>query len=195
MVKPLAYVSPYAWLFWAVFIYAFLPEFRLIARSKPMPGEKADRGSMPLIMMSGWIGMMAAFLCARIPSFILVRGQKIWFALGIVVLLLGAWLRRHCFRILGRFFTGNVKVVEGQTVIEQGAYRWIRHPSYTGGILLYLGIGLALTNWLSVLILMTVSIFSYLYRVKVEERALQEALGQSYRDYMGRTKRFIPFVV
>jgi protein-S-isoprenylcysteine O-methyltransferase Ste14 len=190
----LAYVFPYAWFFWAIFLFAFLPEFSLIARSKPAPGETADRGSMNLIILSGWIGMFIAFAVAWISTFLLVRGQKIWFCLGLIFLLLGSFLRRHCFKMLGRHFTGNVKVTSDQPVIQVGAYRWIRHPSYTGGMLMFLGTGLGLTNWLSIVVLMIASGLSYAYRVRVEEGALQAALGQPYRDYMQRTKRFIPFV-
>jgi protein-S-isoprenylcysteine O-methyltransferase Ste14 len=192
--KPLAYVSPYAWFFWAVFLFAFLPEFSLIARSKPAPGENVDRGSMNVIILSNWIGMFIAFGVASMPAFLLVRGQEIWFSFGLVLLLFGSFLRRHCFKTLGTHFTGNVKVTSDQPVIQTGAYRWVRHPSYTGGMLMFLGIGLGLTNWLSIVILLISSGFSYAYRVRVEEKALQTALGQPYRDYMQRTKRFIPFV-
>jgi protein-S-isoprenylcysteine O-methyltransferase Ste14 len=191
---PTAYTSPYAWIFWAVFLFAYVPEFRIIARSRPAPGATTDRGSMLLIMLAGWIGMMGAFVVAGIPAFVMVRGQKIWFAAGLVLLLSGSLLRRHCWRMLGKHFTGDVKAAEDQPVIENGMYRWVRHPSYTGGMLMYLGTGLALTNWLSVAIIVTAGGAAYLYRVRVEERALQAALGGRYQEYMRRTKRFIPFV-
>lgn len=67
--KPLAYTSPYSWMFWLVFLWAYLPEFRLIARSRPQAGEKSDRGSMQIIMLAGWIGSIAAFWVASIPRF------------------------------------------------------------------------------------------------------------------------------
>ena len=54
--KPLAYTLPYAWLFWAVFLFAYVPEFGLVTRSRPAKGEKADRGSMIVIMLAGSIG-------------------------------------------------------------------------------------------------------------------------------------------
>jgi len=192
-VKPLAYVSPYAWLFWAVFLVVYLPEFRLIARARPEPGQERDR-SMALILIAGWIGFPLAFSVANVSRFFLARGQKIWFVLGLALMLLGSWLRRHCFRVLGKYFTGNVKVVNGQTVIQEGAYRWVRHPSYTGGMLMYLGTGLALTNWLSALVMVLFGGLGYAYRVRFEERALQASLGENYRQYMQRTKRFVPFV-
>jgi protein-S-isoprenylcysteine O-methyltransferase Ste14 len=61
-------------------------------------------------------------------------------------------------------------------------------------MLMYLGTGLALTNWLSVLVMVILGGLGYAYRVRVEERALASALGQSYREYMQRTKRFVPFI-
>lgn len=192
-IQPLAFTSPYAWVFWAVFLLVYVPEFRLIARARPVPGQTPDR-SMILIMLLGWIGFPVAFAVAAWSKFVLVRHQKIWFWLGIGLLLLGSALRRHCFKMLGSYFTANVKVADDQTVIKEGAYRWVRHPSYTGGMLMYLGTGLALTNWLSVLVIVILGGLGYAYRVRVEERALASALGQSYREYMQRTKRFVPFI-
>ena len=192
--KPLAYISPYAWIFWAIFVVAYLPEFKLIARTRSSPGAKADRGSMQLIMLAGWFGMMGAFVVAAIPAFVIERAQKIVFGVGLAMMVAGSLLRRHCFRMLGQHFTGDVRATEDQPVIEKGAYRWVRHPSYTGGMLMYLGTGVALTNWLSIAIIAVSTAAAYVYRVRVEEQALQNALGSRYQEYMARTKRFIPFV-
>jgi protein-S-isoprenylcysteine O-methyltransferase Ste14 len=192
--KPLAFVSPYLWLFWAVLLLAYLPEFRLVARSRPAPGEKTDRGSMTFIMLAGWIGMLGAFLVAGIQAFVITRGEKVWFVAGLVTVLAGSLLRRHCWRMLGKHFTGDVKASADQPLVEQGLYRWVRHPSYTGGMLMYVGTGLALTNWLSVLIIGLAGGAAYLYRVRVEEHALQANLGGRYQQYMRRTKRFVPFI-
>jgi protein-S-isoprenylcysteine O-methyltransferase Ste14 len=192
--KPLAFTLPYAWLFWAVFLFAYLPEFALVARSRPAKGEKADRGSMMLIMLAGWIGSLGAFAVAGVQAFAITRGRLAWFLTGLSILLLGRLLRMHCWRMLGKHFTGDVKAAEDQPVIELGAYRWVRHPSYTGGILMYLGTGIALTNWLSALIITAAGGLAYLYRVRVEEHALRAILGIRYQEYMQRTKRFVPFV-
>jgi protein-S-isoprenylcysteine O-methyltransferase Ste14 len=192
--KPLAYTSPYCWVFWAVFLYCYVPEFRLVARSRPAQGEKSDRGSMQVIMLAGWVGSFAAFFVAAMPAFAIVRARLAWFVAGLSILLFGRLLRMHCWRVLGKHFTGDVKAAADQPVIEEGAYRWVRHPSYTGGILMYLGTGIALTNWLSALIISISGALGYVYRVYVEERALQDNLGGRYQEYMRRTKRFVPFV-
>jgi protein-S-isoprenylcysteine O-methyltransferase Ste14 len=192
--RPLAYTTPYSWLFWAVMLIAYAPEFALIARSRPAQGQNADRGSMTVIVIANWIGMLGAFLVAGIQAFVITRGQKAWFVTGLGFLMCGSLLRRHCWRMLGKHFTGDVRASAEQPVIQQGAYRWVRHPSYTGGMLMYLGTGIALTNWLSAAIIVLTGATAYGYRVQVEEQALRANLGGRYEEYMRRTKRFIPFV-
>lgn len=80
-------------------------------------------------------------------------------------------------------------------MIDSGPYRFVRHPSYTAGFMIFLGIGIALVNVLSVVILFAVPCFVYTRRVQAEEKALLETIGEPYRAYMSHTKRFIPFLV
>ncbi len=75
-----------------------------------------------------------------------------------------------------------------------GAYAWVRHPSYSAGIAMFAGIGLALGNWASFLVVVAVSLVVYHYRMRVEERALEATLGEPYRVFMHSRKRLIPFV-
>ena len=77
---------------------------------------------------------------------------------------------------------------------RSGPYRFVRHPSYTAILIMLLGVGVALANWASLVVMLAGGLLGLLYRVRVEERALVEALGQPYRDYMRHTKRFIPFM-
>src|SRR5205085_5207086 len=114
------------------------------------------------------------------------------FWIGTVLLIAGSALRRHCFHVLGKFFTGAVMVQSDHAVVDRGAYRWVRHPSYTGGMMMFLGIGVAAGNWVSVAVLTLIPIAVYTYRVRVEERALLATLGDSYRAYMQTRKRFVP---
>jgi protein-S-isoprenylcysteine O-methyltransferase Ste14 len=97
--------------------------------------------------------------------------------------------------VLGRYFTFQVDVHTGQTVIETGPYRYIRHPSYSGALITVFGLGLALGNWASILALLACVLIGYAYRIRVEEAALVTALGQPYSEYMSRTARLIPFLL
>ena len=87
-----------------------------------------------------------------------------------------------------------MRVREDQVVVSAGAYRFLRHPSYTAGVLLNAGIGIALGSWAAALLLTVTSVAAYVYRMNVEERALASVIGQPYRDFMSTRKRLIPFI-
>lgn len=186
--KPLIVTFPYAIAFWLAFLWAFAPEQRLVNRS-----EKKERSLRVLLVVQA-VGMAGAFFIAFAAKAGRMGGQwSLW--TGIAVLIAGSLLRRHCFRMLGRFFTGDVRVDTEQVVVDRGAYRWVRHPSYTAGILMFAGIGLALGNWWSFALILTASSIAYGYRIRVEERALLATLGPRYAEYAARRKRLIPFVI
>jgi protein-S-isoprenylcysteine O-methyltransferase Ste14 len=198
MMRSLPFVWPYALAFWAVFIWAFTPEFTVIRKASKSPAATSaeDAGSLRLIMIGNQIAMLFGFLAPWFLQVASIRSDQVAiFWIGLAMLVGGSLLRRHCFRVLGKFFTGAVTVQSDQVVVDRGAYRWVRHPSYTGGIIMFAGIGLALGNWMSVAVLTLVPIAVYTYRVMVEERALLQRLGEPYRLYMQRRKRFIPFLI
>ena len=188
ILRPLPFVWPYALAFWAAYIWAFLPELRFTLRRD---SSSVDSGSMRLIVAGMQLAMLAAFVIA---FFLRPFAGTAYFWVGIVLLILGSALRRHCFRVLGDYFTYAVKASGSQPVIDRVAYRWVRHPSYTGAMMMFAGMGLALGNWPSLIVLLVTAVAVYAYRVVVEERALCETIGEPYRAYMARRKRFIPFV-
>jgi protein-S-isoprenylcysteine O-methyltransferase Ste14 len=116
------------------------------------------------------------------------------FVAGLVVMCAGIAVRQWAVATLGRFFTIDVRVQSGQTVVESGPYRWVRHPAYTGLILTFLGLGLALGNWASLLAAFLVPTAGLVYRIHVEEHALLEALGEPYRRFAEGRARLVPGV-
>jgi len=96
--------------------------------------------------------------------------------------------------MLGSSFTGDVRARADQEVVSRGAYRLLRHPSYTAGIMLNTGVGIAMGSWASAALLGVASIAVYLYRMAVEERTLLAVIGEPYREFMRTRKRLIPFV-
>lgn len=113
---------------------------------------------------------------------------------GAAVTAMGLALRIWSVALLGRYFTYVVKVTPDQTVVEAGPYCLIRHPSYTGGILTGIGIGLSMRTALAPAVIGITSFLGYWIRMRVEERALAEGIGEPYRAYMRRTMRLVPFV-
>lgn len=191
---PLVFRFPEGLVFWAVYVLVFVPEYLLIRRSRKRPAGAQDAGTLRLIMVGQQAAMFAGFGASFLPWGVMRRPEAA-LAVGTCVLLAGGILRRLCFRALGRYFTGAVVVVPDQPVVERGPYRWVRHPSYTAGMVIFVGIAIALGSWPSVAILTLVPPLVYLRRVRVEEAALLATIGEPYRAYMARTARFIPFVV
>ena len=191
--RPLPYVWPYALVFWTVFVWAFLPEFRIIRAAR---GRSAtDAKSLQVIMVGMNVSFLGAFFLAWVPAFRIVAPYVVpTFWIGIALLISGSLLRRHCFRVLGESFTGDVRASSDQQVVTRGAYSILRHPSYTGGILMNAGVGIGLGSWASALLMTVGSVAVYAYRIAVEERALSAAIGEPYREFMSTRKRLIPFV-
>jgi protein-S-isoprenylcysteine O-methyltransferase Ste14 len=140
------------------------------------------------------LATFAAFaIAATVQSATLAH--PLWsFWVGLSAIVGGSLLRRHCRRMLGSSFTGAVIVNPDQSVVDRGAYHYVRHPSYTAGTIMFLGIGLALANWIGLAVLVGAVSIVYGYRVDVEERALVTVIGDPYRRYMSRTKRFVPLL-
>ena len=109
-------------------------------------------------------------------------------------MLSGTAFRWYSAQVLGKFFTFDVAILSGHTLIEAGPYRYIRHPSYTGALVTLLGFGMALGNWAALLVALLCLSFAYVYRIRVEELALIAALGDSYIQYRSRTWRLAPFL-
>ena len=177
-------------------------QFLSLSRFPPWGGASCPRGGgtgdLPhfLLLVACAVGVVAAFFLvnADFPGTTLGWHQPLPFWIGIALMLCGLAFRWYSIKVLGMFFTRDVATRPGQTVVETGPYRWIRHPSYSGALLMFLGTGLAMTNWASLLAVMLGVALGYGYRVRVEERALCADPGQPYRDYMQRTRRFIPHV-
>ncbi len=191
---PLPYSWPAALPFWIALWWAFAAEWPFVRQSRAAAPSAADKGSKNAIVIANGIGAALAFGVAGRPGFAMTSLRVPGYAAGIACLIAGGLLRRHCFRMLGESFTYEVRVGASQRVVERGAYKYVRHPSYTAGLLMFGGIGLALGNWLSLACAFGCSLAGYAYRIAVEERALVAALGPAYSDYMKRTRRLIPFV-
>ena len=196
--RPLPFVWPYALVFWGVYVWSFLPEWRIVRGG--VEGAKSadskDGGSIRVLLGGMWIALMLGFFLSFVKSGSFPRSAQLpAFVTGLALLILGSLLRRWCFRTLGQYFTGDVKASVNQPVIRTGPYRYVRHPSYTAGIMMFTGIGLALGSWFSFLLITFASIATYWYRVTIEERALLGTIGEQYASFMKERKRFIPYIV
>lgn len=139
--------------------------------------------------IGGGIVIATHLLWAAIPV-----GRLALFVAGIIAMVLGLALRAWSVIVLGRNFTVFVQVREAQPVVDTGPYRLLRHPSYSALLLVCLGIGLAIGNWLALLVVVVLPTVAILLRIRVEERALLAGIGEPYRRFAATRKRLIPWV-
>jgi protein-S-isoprenylcysteine O-methyltransferase len=163
-----------------------------LTRRSGASAASRDRHSLVFLWIaiaaSLWLGIQMIWLFpgATLPH---LRG---FYFFGFGLFLGGLILRWYSIGYLGRYFTVNVSIAPQHQLIDSGPYRFIRHPTYTGALLAFVGFGFCLGNWLSILFVTVPILGAFLWRIRIEERALIEALGEKYRAYMGRTKRLIP---
>jgi protein-S-isoprenylcysteine O-methyltransferase len=144
---------------------------------------------LAVILTVGWFTAFALSSVARF-SF----GGVAVVRAGLLVMLVGQLLRWWSMATLGRLFTVNVAIRADHRVVESGPYRYIRHPSYTAILLVHLGAALCLGNALSLFALLVPLTIGLLNRIRIEEDVLSSNFGESYREYMKRTKRLIPVI-
>ena len=123
-----------------------------------------------------------------------IRPAALAFSAGLVFFLAGVGLRGWSFAALGRYSTYAIVVSPDQPVVATGPYRWLRHPSYTGGLLLGAGAGLMSANWAGLAAMTLLPLAVTVWRIHLEENALLTGLGDRYRAYACDRKRLVPLI-
>jgi len=128
-----------AFAIWLAFTFLIEP---VIIRSTSTKTAKTreDKGSALLIYLSVFVSIITAFQFAGanitpLPEWV--------FIVGICFMLLGIFVREWAVTTLRGFFLFTVGVRQDHKVIENGPYRFVRHPAYSGSLLTMVGLGLA----------------------------------------------------
>jgi len=151
--------------------------------------SRRDRGSLRWL----WGGILVATTLGSVVSHYQPARMPAWsFPAGVALILIGLVLRGTAIATLWRYFTVDVSIRDGHELVDRGLYHFVRHPSYSGSLLSFTGLGFAFGSWLSLAIIVVASVIGFSYRINVEEAVLLEHFGQRYRDYMRRVKRLVP---
>jgi len=173
---------------------ALRPGFRARLRSwSAKAGGRLREWTFYLVVAAITAAIVVAFWLAQIRR-AAIGGGWVTVVIGEIIALAGIALRVWAILTLDQFFTFVVGIADDHRVIQHGPYRAVRHPGYSGALLALLGFGLALANWLSLLVIFVVPMLALGVRIKVEEATLTDALGEEYRAYAQRTARLIPVV-
>lgn len=169
-----------------------IPRLRQKGKTKGKIKGVADRSSKTIILSSILFSILISYLFGTNGITTL---PELFFYVGIALMLFGIAFRQWAIWVLGRFFSTNVKILSGQKVVKDGPYSVIRHPSYSGALLILLGLGLASRTLAGTIIIIAISGVAYYYRITVEEKFLKAEFGKEYIEYAKKTKRLIPYLI
>jgi protein-S-isoprenylcysteine O-methyltransferase Ste14 len=153
---------------------------------------KTDKYSIYMIL----IGLLLSIVSTNLEwamSYDISQSISISFVLGLIIAASGITIRLWAISTLGKFFHSTVKCVEGQNLIENGPYRYIRHPSYSGALLSILGLSVMLETYWSLLLSVVLLFPAYYYRIWNEEKLLKTVFSK-YQIYSEKTHRLIPYI-
>jgi protein-S-isoprenylcysteine O-methyltransferase Ste14 len=113
---------------------------------------------------------------------------------GVTIMTIGLALRVWAAGVLGRFYTRTLRTVEQQRIVRCGPYRMVRHPGYLGVMLMWVGAGLAVLNWITLAVIVVATVSAYIHSVQAEEAMLAQAFEEEFIAYRAKTWKLIPFI-
>lgn len=164
-----------------------------LMRSNSGDKKGQDKGSLRFIWIMIALAISSGFIFAnyiKVP----IGNQPLISVIGLYIIIVGMVLRFISIWTLGNYFTVDVTIRDNHKIKKDGFYRVIRHPSYSGSLLSFIGFGISLNNWLSLTTVVILVMISFLYRIKVEEKILIDQFGNEYLEYKRNTYRLIPWI-
>jgi protein-S-isoprenylcysteine O-methyltransferase len=185
------------WLIWEILYWGWVGSeiYLAVATNTERSGGKVrDRGSQALLWIVIVVAMTAGEWIRHMVPLNMLGGAHWLRVAGVILLAIALSIRWVAIRTLGKAFSANVAIKDSQQICRAGMYRFLRHPSYLGLVLVFFAVGVHSRNWTSFVIEVVPTTAAVMYRIQVEEAALREAFGEEYAAYSRETKRLIPGV-
>ena len=178
----------------AIECYYIISEIRLTARTTRGMDNTLDKGTRRLVWRLSAIGYNLAWLPVIFDfgRLVILGGWLTW--VGAAIMISGILFRQYAIFTLGKFFTATIQIKKDHELIQTGPYRYIRHPSYLGILIMALGLGIAMANWVSLILCVVLPAIGLIRRIQFEEKELEQHFGKKYQDYIKNTRRVIPFI-
>ena len=155
--------------------------------------RQRDGGTLRLLMVTiylcvglgVWLSYQQLLPISEPPRYALILT-------GMAMMIVGMLFRWWSIRVLAEYFTVDVSIRPDHRIVRDGPYRWLRHPSYTGALLSFLGLAAGLGNLLSAGVLLVPVIAAFVVRIRVEEQALAAAFPKTFPAYARQRRRLVP---
>jgi protein-S-isoprenylcysteine O-methyltransferase Ste14 len=162
----------------------------LKAKRDTIAGPVRENLTFRLFMMAGTL-----MLISSIAEFLLRRSALFWptFIAGWLCAAASFGIRRRAIAALGKFWSLHVEIRADHKFVRSGPFRWVRHPTYFSMILELVCVGLILNAYISICLAAAVFVPALFMRLKLEETALVEKFGPTYRTYQNETPAIFPY--
>jgi protein-S-isoprenylcysteine O-methyltransferase Ste14 len=164
-----------------------------LLRSGSNDKKNQDKGSIKIIWITITLANTLGVLCSIFINFPISKLEIIP-NIGLILIMAGMIFRFIAVWSLGKLFTADITIRENHTIKKDGLYKILRHPSYSGSILSFIGFGISLNNWISLIIISILVTMAMLHRIKIEEGMLKEQFKLEYEEYIKATYRLIPWI-
>lgn len=180
-------------LFWIACAAWWAMEMFVSHRKRSQDDPSRDGGTLKLL----WTVLYAAiFVAVALAMSGIGRWPAGWRVpllwVGMAVVVGGLAFRVWAIVVLGRQFTVDVGIQPGHALITVGPYRVLRHPSYTGALACFYGLGVGLGSWASLAVIVIATTAAFMRRIRVEEAVLAQAFGPAWTVHAQRTWRLLP---
>ena len=177
---------------WSIWFASEILLARLM-RSGTNDKKKQDKGSIVFI----WVMIALAIsmgIMFSINNRFYISNQQLIPYIGIITIVVGMVFRFISIWTLGRLFTVDVTIRDNHTIKKNGIYSIVRHPSYLGSLVSFIGFGISLNSWLSLMAIAVLMTIAFIYRIKIEEKVLINQFGADYLEYKKKTYGLIPWI-
>jgi protein-S-isoprenylcysteine O-methyltransferase Ste14 len=153
--------------------------------------KSSDRGSAIIIALGVTLSITISIMLKKQSTWFL---PNICFYIGTIFMLIGIIFRCCAVFTLKQYFSYTVVIKNEHHIVKRGLYKYLRHPAYTGFILILIGIPLCLKLLTATLLVSVIALAIFSFRIYVEEKKLLMTFGDDYRAYSDHTWRIIPFI-
>jgi protein-S-isoprenylcysteine O-methyltransferase Ste14 len=185
-------------------LYAIQSEVRFGSRARTLRTGVSDRNSTLAVSISTAVSVLGFALAMKTNAADRSLWLPHWFRdaalpglpliawVGVVLGVLGLWLRLWAVLTLRERYTRTLLVQREHAVERNGPYRWVRHPGYLGSLRCLNGIALASGNVVTLIASLLATSAAYSYRIRVEEDMLSDLPGADYAEYRRHVGALVP---
>jgi len=165
-----------------------------LARTKhsQITDTRLDKFSLRILWVAIAFGVNAGIILSFQRMGYFGNGFRIFPIAGLTLIVVGLVVRWIAILSLKHQFTVDVSITKDHRIVKDGIYRFVRHPAYAGSLLSFFGLALCFANYITTFVLFVPICSAFLYRIRVEEKALRGNFGDEYANYCATTKRLIP---